>query len=77
MTEKQTIQIAESGDTENGLTKTFAEIVPNLLPKGSYNLRIYTTYNKAKDPDGQQTKIQMTVNSDSAKNLIQLLKKVK
>jgi hypothetical protein len=63
---KQILLLSESGDADNGLTKTFAELTQNDAPGDTFNLRFFTTYNKARDPEGQQTKFQLTLDKDKA-----------
>lgn len=55
--------IADVGDEYIGRTKTFMTVSENESPKGSYTVKVSTTYSKAKNPDAHMTKISMMIDS--------------
>jgi hypothetical protein len=62
----QTFLLSDVGSDAIGQTKTFVQLTDNVRPKGSYTLTVYTQYNKARDPNGKQVKLALTIPDKNA-----------
>ena len=59
--------------SNNAGYKLFCEARPLEIPKDTFHVRIFTTYDWAKNPDAEQTKMELILSLQELENLRQAL----